>query len=909
MSSPIPNPPRLDPTAPGTESCGCCAGSEPKTPREIANRAGLSAIAYRIGTYADFRASLHSGLGELRTRDDDDFTIGLMDAFACAADVLTFYQERIANESYLGTAREDVSLREMGQLIGYRLRPGVAAETALAFTFETPPLPPAAAKPEPGMFVTGVPAEVRLEAGVAVRSVPAPGEQPQVFETVEPLTARPAWNALRPWSSERVVPAKGATFTYLQGVDTRLRAGDALLFVGDEYFRNGATGQWDFRILAEVAADNAHGRTRVSWQAPLAGIDAPQDPTAQTRVFALRRRAAVYGHNAPAWGSLTVEFRANYLAAFPELSAAPSASLEAAAASFAVAAQPPTSAEDGTAASSDAAGVSARAVVQPAQWTRFVISPRASSVDLDAIYQELSAGSFVVLAKGASGRGFASRGTDRYVELYSVSSVTEVSREEFAMAAKVTRLELDGANYAQFQRDVRGTSVFGQSEELQLAEYPVTSPIAGNRVPVDVAADGLLPGRRLLIRGTRVRDGVADVHGATLVAATAALDRASGTLLEIDPPLPAALLRESVVVHGNVALASHGETVSQILGAGNAAAPFQRFELKQSPLTYRAAANELGAASELTVRVDDIAWRQRETLYAAAPKDRVFTLRTDEQGRDFVQFGNGVRGARLPSGVNNVRATYRKGLGTTGNLAADSLTQPTQRPLGLKGVSNPLPALGGTDPEPASEARQTMPLMTRTLGRAVSMLDYEDFARAFAGIAKARAQVLRLPAGPVVAITIAGADNATIGSDNPLWTNLAAALAASGDPHVAVRLLAHHAGTFRLGLKVKRDPAYESSRVLAAVESALRARFGFAARALGQAVQQSDVIATAQSVPGVVAVDLDLLYGGSAPAAQRPRSLQVRLLASRMRVVAGVQQPDEILTLDPQPFERLEEMP
>ena len=43
--------------------------------------------------------------------------------------MLTFYQERIANESYLRTATERVSLQEMGKLIGYRLRPGVAAET------------------------------------------------------------------------------------------------------------------------------------------------------------------------------------------------------------------------------------------------------------------------------------------------------------------------------------------------------------------------------------------------------------------------------------------------------------------------------------------------------------------------------------------------------------------------------------------------------------------------------------------------------------------------------------------------------------------------------------------------------------------------------------------------------------
>ena len=104
-------------------------------------------------------------LRALRTRDDDDFTIGLLDAFACSADVLTFYQERIANESYLRTATERVSLQELGKLIGYRLRPGVAAETWLAFALETPPTPPADLAPEPGNFVTGVPAKLTLDVG------------------------------------------------------------------------------------------------------------------------------------------------------------------------------------------------------------------------------------------------------------------------------------------------------------------------------------------------------------------------------------------------------------------------------------------------------------------------------------------------------------------------------------------------------------------------------------------------------------------------------------------------------------------------------------------------------------------------------------------------------------------------
>jgi predicted phage baseplate assembly protein len=271
-------------------------------------------------------------------------------------------------------------------------------------------------------------------------------------------------------------------------------------------------------------------------------------------------------------------------------------------------------------------------------------------------------------------------------------------------------------------------------------------------------------------------------------------------------------------------------------------------------------------------------------------------------------FGDGTRGARLPSGVNNVRATYRKGLGKDGNVAAEKLTQLITRPLGLKSVSNPLAAQGGTDPEPASAARQSIPLTTRTLGRAVSLLDYDDFARGFSGIAKAQAQVLQLTAGPTVAITIAGPDGAALTEASPVWINLLGALRQNGDPHVAVILLGAELSTFHIGLKVKRDPAFDAKALLSAVEAALRARFAFAVRQLGQPVQQSEVIAVAQAVPGVVAVDITHLYGGTEPSAQTSESNQVRLLASRMRVEAGAARPAELLTLDPGPFTLLGEM-
>src|SRR5438105_15808243 len=149
--------------------CGCCEGIAVETPVEIANRPGLSAIAYRVGEHAQFRdtmiarlsAASYPALKYLTTRDADDFSLALLDAWATVADVLTFYQERIANESYLRTATERLSLIEMARLIGYQPRPGVAASTYLAFTIEDAP---------------GARPRATVDIGTKAQSIPGPGE-------------------------------------------------------------------------------------------------------------------------------------------------------------------------------------------------------------------------------------------------------------------------------------------------------------------------------------------------------------------------------------------------------------------------------------------------------------------------------------------------------------------------------------------------------------------------------------------------------------------------------------------------------------------------------------------------------------------------------------------------------------
>ena len=96
------------------DTCKCCARKTDRTPGLVENRPGLAAIEYRVGTHPDFLASMigdlndpqRPTLGRLSTRDSDDFTMALLDAWAVTGDVLTFYNERLANESYLRTARE-----------------------------------------------------------------------------------------------------------------------------------------------------------------------------------------------------------------------------------------------------------------------------------------------------------------------------------------------------------------------------------------------------------------------------------------------------------------------------------------------------------------------------------------------------------------------------------------------------------------------------------------------------------------------------------------------------------------------------------------------------------------------------------------------------------------------------------
>ncbi|OYU71781.1 MAG: beta-glucosidase, partial [Burkholderiales bacterium PBB5] len=247
-------------------------------------------------------------LSRLSTRANDDPAMALIDAWACTLDVLTFYQERIANEGFLRTATERRSVLELARALGHELRPGVAAAADLAFTLETAP---------------GAPLQARVAAGTKVQSVPAQGQLPQAFETGQALQARAAWNALRVQSTQSQLPlALRRNALYLKGAATRLQPGDAVLVVGDERLTQPGSEAWDLRRVravrvvppAEPTADGSGSVTVVTLDSGL-GSSVPVVMPAQrlARVFALRTQTRLFGCSAADWRAMPVSLRATYL--------------------------------------------------------------------------------------------------------------------------------------------------------------------------------------------------------------------------------------------------------------------------------------------------------------------------------------------------------------------------------------------------------------------------------------------------------------------------------------------------------------------------------------------------------------------------------------------------------------------
>jgi hypothetical protein len=198
-----------------------CLCDDFRFPPELAITAGLTQLPRQTGTFAEFRrALLHAAsirttvaleqhplwsaryllerdrnglkrsleaIGQWRGRHPEDFGVMLVEMWAYVCDLTSFYDDVLAHESYLRTARRRESIRKLVDPIGYIARPAVAALAELA------------------AFAEGRQA-VALPAGTAFRSGAFDGNPPQVFELGADATIHPLLNE---WS---VLPVRRSMF-------------------------------------------------------------------------------------------------------------------------------------------------------------------------------------------------------------------------------------------------------------------------------------------------------------------------------------------------------------------------------------------------------------------------------------------------------------------------------------------------------------------------------------------------------------------------------------------------------------------------------------------------------------------------------------------------------------------------
>jgi hypothetical protein len=339
------------------------------------------------------------------------------------------------------------------------------------------------------------------------------------------------------------------------------------------------------------------------------------------------------------------------------------------------------------------------------------------------------------------------------------------------------------------------------------------------------------------------------------------------TTLSLAGPLSRAYDPATVTVNANAVLATHGQSTQEILGSGDATNAALSFSLKQGPLSYLTGPVSAGAQSTLQVWVNNLRWQEQPNLLGSGPADRVYTTSVDATGHTVVRFGDGTQGGRPPTGQANIRAVYRTGTGTAGMVAAGQLSQPLDRPQGLSAVTNPSPATGGQDPAAAAAVRASAPLPTLTLGRVVSLQDYQDYALAFAGIGLALATYAWSGGTRGVFLTVAGAGGAVLAPADPIFSSLVTALRQAGDPNVPLSVTSYVPVLFTFTAGVAIDTTgYDSPAVLSQAWQGVSAAFAFGQRGLGQGVAASEIIEVIQAVPGVVAVRLTGLQRSGDPA-------------------------------------------
>jgi hypothetical protein len=317
-------------------------------------------------------------------------------------------------------------------------------------------------------------------------------------------------------------------------------------------------------------------------------------------------------------------------------------------------------------------------------------------------------------------------------------------------------------------------------------------------------------------------------------------------------------LQPPITIYYNLLPVTCGKTVAnELLGSGDATQTGQSFKLSKSPVTYLTNISGFPSTSGSTysstiqLTVNGIPWTEVPNFYGQPANAQVFITREDPSQNTWVYFGDGVNGALLPTGVNNVVASYRIG-GGAASPPAGKLTVIAQSYPGLQSVVNPLAVTGGSDPDPASLLKEIAPQSALTFGRAVSIFDFQAMAAQAPGVTMAAASWAWDAVNLRASVTVYAAGEPNVAS------SVQALLSAAGDPNRPVKVLPATALTVTLTLDLVVTAGMDAPAIETAVQTALcdplAGLFSPAYLGIGQGLFDSQIDAAVLAVSGVVAI-------------------------------------------------------
>jgi predicted phage baseplate assembly protein len=744
----------------GTTTICPCDAALPPPPT---NLPGLDHIAYRAGTWREFRRALltplpgEQALAAWRPGGGGDLAVMMVEWWAYLADILAFYNERIANQDYLRTADLPESVNLLIALLGYVPRPAIGATGTLAALIT------------PGQTAT-------LPKGLQFQSKPAPGQPPQVFEldADTPIGAPDAVPATTP--AALLAPQGGLVL--LQGSQAGLTGSTLLLRARDNSAAAAA------RVTHVDVQPASGGAVRSALSLALTG--SPGSPAAADarldRANQTARLWSLYG------GAI-----------------------------------------DATRSVIQLAGL-ARAIA-PGDWLLFTAPGFTPALKRVAQTNET-----VWDATGA---------TDTPTVPKLASAPFPVPHTQVTLADALDAQDWGGQAGAV-------TVAFDWVEAGVLLDQPPASfsGTPSTLLAIRPAAFPAATDRPVLVQ---------DAAGAGMAATGTSAGGAALALGALPSPVPP--LQSPLSVMFNLLPVSRGQTVAgEILGNGDATVAGQSFPLAKFPVTYLPSG--AGYASTLAITVNGQPWTEVASFYGQPPAAQVFVASQDTAGQTHVQFGDGVNGARLPTGTNNVVARYRTGAGAN-SPPAGKLTVIAKSWPGLKSVLNPVAVSGGADPDPPARIRRYAPRSVLTFGRAVSVFDYEAMAAQAAGVTRARAvwawDASRQRA--VVRVFVGDGDGAVASAKS--------VLAAAGDPNRPVQVVQASALEVWLLMALVVTPGMDAAAIVAGVKMALAdpvaGLFAPERLAIGQSVFDSQVEAATLAVPGAVAIAGMLFWAGAGP--------------------------------------------